>query len=364
MSKKGVSNVITTIMIVLLGLVAISVVWAIVKNLFSDTEDDISIRGSKVNLKIKDATYSDGKIQVKVERGIGEGDLVGLRFAISDGTNAEVIKKTNISLGELETKIYNLSHFGIIKEITVNPIVKSSSGKTGIGTLYGKKEFTNEEIIMNLGGISWWRFEGNERDVFGKNHGINHNATLTTGKFGQAYNFNSAEWALTENSHFINLSNMDIFSDEMSISLWAYPINKETQDRFVSKGIDPVSQNHWWMVGISIDGDYLRFRLKTDPGGITSEHNANTGLIKNNEWMFVTAVYNGSNMLLYKDGVEVGNWLKTGVVSTNSSIPAWIGASPNGNYAYRPFNGTLDEIIIYNRGLSSEEITDLYNYEF
>jgi hypothetical protein len=63
-------------------------------------------------------------------------------------------------------------------------------------------------------------------------------------------------------------------------------------------------------------------------------------------------------MKLYKNGVEVGSMAKGGVLDIDPSVNAAIGNQPDGAED-RPFEGVLDDVAIWNRGLSEAEINEL-----
>jgi hypothetical protein len=100
----------------------------------------------------------------------------------------------------------------------------------------------------------------------------------------------------------------------------------------------------------------LRFRLKT--GGNTSTLIANSGALVENQWMHVASVYDGAFMRLYLNGVEVGAQSKSGSLSTNSGVPVWIGANPT-NASQVPWDGQIDDVRIYDRALSPQEVFEL-----
>ena len=148
---------------------------------------------------------------------------------------------------------------------------------------------------------------------------------------------------------YIDLGNLDVYGNELTISAWFKADDFEGHARIISKATGIGTQNHYWM--LSEYNNKLRFRLKTD--GITDTIVASTGVLSVGVWTHAAAVYDGSFMILYKDGVEVGRIPKTGVISANSTIPVWIGRNP-GNYS--PFDGMIDDVRIYNRALEASEI--------
>jgi len=73
-------------------------------------------------------------------------------------------------------------------------------------------------------------------------------------------------------------------------------------------------------------------------------------------WYHIVAVYNGSYSLLYINGTLDASQANSGTIDLVNS-PLYVGAD---NYRYH-WNGTIDELMIYNRSLDSTEIKALYN---
>ena len=100
-----------------------------------------------------------------------------------------------------------------------------------------------------------------------------------------------------------------------------------------------------------VNGGYVQYAWQPDwnwDGGSTFPVTADT-------WAYVTTVYDGSEQILYKDGVQVYARSQTGAIGTNGSkllIGARGSASPR-NF----FGGMIDEVKIYNRALAENEIT-------
>jgi uncharacterized membrane protein len=74
------------------------------------------------------------------------------------------------------------------------------------------------------------------------------------------------------------------------------------------------------------------------------------------KWEFIYATYNGSTLKLYKNGVLVNSTSLTGGIPVNSN-PLTIGGNATSGYTV---NGSIDEVQIWNRSLSAEEIKELY----
>ena len=206
--------------------------------------------------------------------------------------------------------------------------------------------------------IAGYPFEEGSGSIVVDLSGNGNNGTLTggairnlSGETGEAIEFNGIDSA-------INLGAMDITTPAMSIALWFKPDDFGISDaRLISKANGTSSAAHYWMISTISQGgqNRLRFRLKTENGG-TSTLIGSAALIPG-VWTHVTATYDGINMKLFQNSIEVGSFAKTGAISTSSSVEAWIGANPS-NTTY--FDGLIDEVRIYGEALNELTIQDIF----
>ena len=112
-NKKGVLNVVLTILIIVLILASVVIVWWIIKNFFYGSIKEINFQSENLllNLKLQKVQIdSDTRnILVTVQRGAGRGDLTGIAFIISDGSNSIVVEKT-INMSVLEKTSFIITH--------------------------------------------------------------------------------------------------------------------------------------------------------------------------------------------------------------------------------------------------------------
>jgi hypothetical protein len=100
----------------------------------------------------------------------------------------------------------------------------------------------------------------------------------------------------------------------------------------------------------------------TKTGTIPAKHSYNIqahpsdGKIMAGSWQHIAVVKSGVNVTFYINGMNAGSKRLSSARIRNNDQPFSIGYEPNNN---RYFNGSVDEVRIYNRSLSAAEISDL-----
>ncbi|MEM3074727.1 MAG: LamG-like jellyroll fold domain-containing protein [Candidatus Pacearchaeota archaeon] len=181
------------------------------------------------------------------------------------------------------------------------------------------------------------------------------------GKYGGAYQF---EGKRTTNAKFVLVGNKLNLSDKtFTLSAWVYPIGfqENPNDNNISSVLgseeDTITNKALIRIGDgTIDNRRPQFSVSDRTGAAKKVTARNTTLLTKNQWHHLAGVYNGSHIILYVNGVKEGNL-------TFSSSPVaegdfLIGSRKNGT---RVFNGTIDDVRIYTRALSDQEIQNLYN---
>jgi glucose/arabinose dehydrogenase len=198
------------------------------------------------------------------------------------------------------------------------------------------------------------------------NEGTGTSTADTTGNGFDGTLVNGPLWAADRGLSFdgvddyVDVGMLDVAGNEVTLTAWFRADNLSNCSardcRIIAKASGDAENDHYMMVSTIKSGTTatrLRFRLKA--GGVTTTLIAGSGDLQNNQWVHVAAVYDGTSMTLYKDGVNVGSTPKSGTITTNSSVPMWIGGSPSGA-TVRPWDGQIDDVTIYSRALSAAEI--------
>jgi hypothetical protein len=103
---------------------------------------------------------------------------------------------------------------------------------------------------------------------------------------------------------------------------------------------------------------YYQYKLSAGHGEPYDTVQDSIGL-EANRWYFVAVTYDpavaGGKMILYKDGLEIDN--ATGVPAKTAVVPTYIGRFAT----VGPIHGSIDNVMIFNRALTADEISYLHN---
>ena len=219
--------------------------------------------------------------------------------------------------------------------------------------------------------VGWWPFNGNPNDQSANGfNGTVTGATLTNDRYGnpdKAYLFSSSANNISiQNNSFLCLSNTD-FTINSWIKLDAFPLLGSSSEQYnqyytiLGKRQSGYSESNY-SIGISTPsapngaGNLV---FTQGPAGAGSEVYSNSA-INAGVWNNISIVYTQSNQTIK---LFVNNNLviqQTGVtIPGENSANLWFGndVSSKANY----FPGIIDDIGIWNRALTQQELNSIYN---
>ncbi len=270
---------------------------------------------------------------------------------------------TNEWLGFIdEVKIYNQALSAA--QITAN--YNSRSNPEGVSSALGENT-QNMPAALSNGLVGYWKVDessGNISDSSGNSNTLTNNNTVsfTTGKYGNGGSFASASsetFSVADGSQ----SGLEGMS-ELSISLWVNPTTFADNSHMVVK--DNTNGQCSFLLNYGFNGQINFFACSSGfyGSGIQNSASANN-LISTNNWSHIVVTSKGGVARLYKNGVEQvsGDFPRTDTSSSifNSTSAFSLGGGTS-NSVTSYMNGKLDDVRIYNRGLSPAEVTQLYNW--
>jgi len=151
--KKALSDVISTLLILLLVFVAVAILWVVIRNVINQGSEQVTLGKFTLDLKIDQVSVDEiaNQVSVRVKRNTGDGEFVGLKIIVSDDENSDIFN-FNGSLDVYEKKDFQFNLVQVnssnIKKIQVAPIFRLSSGKEVVGDV--KDTWESSEGISNF----------------------------------------------------------------------------------------------------------------------------------------------------------------------------------------------------------------------
>ncbi len=168
------------------------------------------------------------------------------------------------------------------------------------------------------------------------------------GKIGTAADFNGS-------SSYVRLPNNFINSNDFTVSLWINASALGAYDSlFGAYGATP-GVNYGWV--IYLDNGAVRFLSYSSNGDMNF---ASSSTLSINTWYNVVLTYSASDCIIYINGVNDGNSVPPGNRVYTSAHPYVLGATDDNGTIVSYFPGKIDQVRIFNKALSSSEVTTLY----
>lgn len=265
----------------------------------------------------------------------------------------------NDSYSEYEVIVKKVGYH-VYRETYTNAILR--------GHLVNPLTIVLEKNNLEKGLVAHYPFELNANDWSGMEyHGIEFGEThYTTGIKNYAREFvDNSSQEVYEYVEFPNSLN----GEEYTVSFWMNTNN----DYAVNQSILMLNNTNEWIYSlfwISISNMRLTAMhdgqdLRTKDYGITFDYSDeywNSEMLEINKEYFVTYTYLNQTLTIYLNGEIYSQFENVkGVPGSNEKIRLGVAPNPNTSVglAYQ-FSGYIDELFIYNRALSVEEILMLY----
>jgi len=221
-------------------------------------------------------------------------------------------------------------------------------------------EKVSTDLAVTQGLLVWYPFNGNANDASGhQHHGMVHEAVPAVDRFGiknSAYSFDGINdyIAVEPDSSFEGINTLTLVA-------WINVRKASLYPSVVSKG----------NVGNYKESYALFLDPKNRLGFLVNSNGTASGrglmmdfTIPTAKWIHIASSYDGSMMRTYVNGIEVASVAHQGGVFPTAG-PLLIGKSERRNTQLVSsfFNGLIDDVLIYNRALSPDEVKTLYRQD-
>jgi concanavalin A-like lectin/glucanase superfamily protein len=197
--------------------------------------------------------------------------------------------------------------------------------------------------------VSWWPGDGNANDIQNGNNGaLQNGATFASGKVGSAFSFDGNDDSVEVPFN----SNLDLTA-ALSIDAWVNPSDISGDRGILEKTVGGGVNTQYELF---LQGGSVVFRLIKVPG-VEHATLVSDVLVPLNTWTHIAATWDGATMKLFVNAVQQSRMFPLAGTINGGVGPTFIGKEgSNINH----FAGLIDEVEIFSRALSSQEVNAIY----
>ena len=360
LSKRSISPLIATILLIVVSVILVSVILIWGKDLTQSALTKTNINSFTEDLDLKAFISVNSFTQTPTNN--------NLILKNSSDKDINVVGYSLHSLDSnyvfLEKKFYldntlNLTN-GSVSSLS---LVCAPSSRFSVQLITDQNTFVEIPVFTNnldsnnycLGKndlVGYWKLDGDTLDYSGNNnHGTNYGATFvdqTPFEIGKSLSFNGVD-------NYVNLGNNSVFNitDQVTLSIWMKMDGYTDYDTF------------FWKTNSGILGDLGNYGLSMTNSQkgrfvIGSVYAISTLAFPINTWIHMVGTYDGNYLRLYKNSDIATNPvantenIKISVQSLTLGIRKY-----NSTFGY-PSNAIIRDVQIYNKALSPKEVRLLY----
>jgi len=226
------------------------------------------------------------------------------------------------------------------------------------------------QVNLNQGLVAYYPFNGNANDQSGNNNNpVFNNASLVADKYGNpngAYYFNGAgSYMRIPNSASLNPQRISISAIVKPMGFYRGPCHGNVILHKSNSGAASalpstyrlMFDDHIYTQGQNCANqtiDSIHENFFADYGGNAAVTNTYNPFVELNTWYCLTYTFDGTTAKFYVNGLLVAS-KNTSLTYQPNNDDLYIGRLADNLFPYW-FNGVIDELRIYNRALSAEEV--------
>ena len=222
-----------------------------------------------------------------------------------------------------------------------------------IPTVFAFANTASAQVVTN-GLVSYWSFDEDTKDFFGKNDGkVMGDPQAVGGKIGQALEFDGdGDFLECGNDESLNFERTDAFS----IQAW---INMAVDaNQIIIRKMVPGETYRGWLLRSRSEGS-IETVLRSDWASKNLIQAATEEPVPVSEWHHVVMTYDGSSkasgVKIYVDGVDKA--LEFDFDGLSDTIKTKLSVNMGSRDAGQdPFGGIIDEVGVYSRVLDKDEV--------
>lgn len=236
----------------------------------------------------------------------------------------------------------------VIVHVPSNTVLKSG---TVLGNVITQSTSNNTTSTVQIYPVSIWNFDEGSgsilHDIRDDNDGTIYGATWATGIKNNSLSFNG-------NNNYVSIphdSSLN-FTDEMSMLFWMNGRNVLGTNTIIGKGNNEKD---------NFDVFVVQRELVFEWNDSSTNFVQTSGMsLSNNIWYMIGITFDKNEIRFYKNGQFIESKPTNGVKLRPNTNNLWIGRQNSGTYNFY-YRGRLDELALYKEALSDEEIMNYYN---
>ncbi len=188
-------------------------------------------------------------------------------------------------------------------------------------------------------------------DAVGSNDGTVFGSTWTA-SVPAALPFTNPYSMYFDGGDYVDAGDIVDLTTDFSVSAWVNPDSLGTDRQIISRGYD--GTNTQWELKTTTAGGNVSFQ--SWQSGIVGVESI--GVPPAGQWTHVVGTYDGTTWRIYLDGSLDNSAVAAGPVHTNRTVVVGAVDTPTG--FRQNWEGSLDDVRVYDRTISDSEIADLY----
>ncbi|MDP3697299.1 MAG: LamG domain-containing protein, partial [Candidatus Taylorbacteria bacterium] len=242
-------------------------------------------------------------------------------------------------------------NFGIANIAEAGLIFKAPSSIGLISGLVGSWSFNDSDMAGNT---------AYDRSGNANNGTLTNGPVRAIGKIGQALNFDGVDDYVNAGRNSI----LDVGSNNFSVGGWIKTAGNPSAQAgdagyglLVTKGSSGVGGKRFGLWGYRITSGFPAFNLDDD---VAEEYFEGTTNIDDGNWHLIYGVRDGNTARIYVDGKQDGSTDITGLGSLTDTSKDLIFSAESHDPVKYFVKGSIDDVRVYNRALTADEIKRLY----
>lgn len=298
-------------------------------------------------MSIKASKDNSQWISAKETQGALEGDWVGQEVVV-DYLPKEYCTVENTSTSTTLDSYDVLTQGDKVRLYNgTDGVVNGSLGSVSTSNVSGAG--VNIHDIFNDGSaVATYNLDGNATDLSGNYNGTETSITYTTGKYGQG------AIVTNNNSNKISLGTPIGIGVDKTVSMWVKQTTATTYSYAFSQGTLGTTGTYEAIVfgyadsKINFKSRYTSSYIRDITSDITPSLNT---------WYHIVYTVSGTTSTLYINGVNKGTSTVSSIGTSSGAMELGASTAPSDQW----LDGVIDQVRIFNRALTSTEVSTLYN---